>query len=79
MVYVDFSYIFWYIVDVRISADFQARSIYNSKNIPFEDLLNRVSEIDETKKVVLICTIGLKSKEAISKLKKLVIKENFIV
>ena len=58
------------LIDVRISADFQARNIYNSKNIPFEDLLNRVSEIDETKKVVLICTIGLKSKEAISKLKK---------
>lgn len=33
-------------------------------------MLNRVSEIDETKKVVFICTIGLKSKEAISKLKK---------
>ena len=58
------------LIDVRISSDFQARNIYNSKNIPFEDLLNRVSEIDETKKVVLICTIGLKSKEAISKLKK---------
>ena len=58
------------LIDVRISTDFQAKNIYNSKNIPFEDLLNRVSEIDETKKVVLICTIGLKSKEAISKLKK---------
>ena len=58
------------LIDVRISSDFQARNIYNSKNIPFEDLLNRVSEIDERKKVVLICTIGLKSKEAISKLKK---------
>ena len=39
------------LIDVRISADFQARNIYNSKNIPFEDLLNRVSEIDETKKL----------------------------
>ena len=58
------------LIDVRISTDFQAKNIYNSKNIPFEDLLNRAYEIDETKKVVLICTIGLKSKEAISKLKK---------
>ena len=33
-------------------ADFQARNIYNSKNIPFEDLLNRVSEIDEKKSCI---------------------------
>lgn len=65
------------LIDIRPKDDFNRSNITNSKNIPFETLEQNISSIDNSKKVVLICTIGLKSKEAISKLHLLGLKADF--
>lgn len=39
-------------------------------NIPLNDIINRISEIDQSKKVVFICKSGSRSKKAILELKK---------
>lgn len=59
------------IIDVRSTVDFQIKHIEGSKNIPFDQLSNKISEIDNSKKVVVICKIGFLSKQAILELYKL--------
>ena len=44
--------------------------IKNAKNIPFSTLIDKINELDISKKTVITCKIGLLSLQAISKLKK---------
>lgn len=65
------------LIDIRPEKDFKISNIANSKNIPFETLEQNINKIDNSKKVVFICTIGLKSKEAIFKLYSFGLKADF--
>lgn len=59
------------IVDVRPKIDFDLNNIKDSINIPFENLENDINKIDSSKKIIVVCKIGMLSKEAILKLKNI--------
>ncbi|AXX85783.1 molybdopterin-synthase adenylyltransferase MoeB [Aliarcobacter skirrowii] len=59
------------IVDVRPKIDFDLNNIKDSINIPFESLEDDINQIDSLKKVIVVCKIGMLSKEAILKLKNI--------
>ena len=50
-----------YVVDVRIPDSFNAKSIQGAVNIPLAQLRNRISEIPQDKKVILVCDSGYTS------------------
>ncbi|RBQ30463.1 molybdenum cofactor biosynthesis protein MoeB [Arcobacter sp. FW59] len=58
------------IIDVREKIEDDLALIENAKNISFSTLLDRIDEIDSSKKTIITCKIGLLSLQAISKLKK---------
>ncbi|HJE03641.1 MAG TPA: molybdopterin-synthase adenylyltransferase MoeB [Aliarcobacter thereius] len=58
------------IVDIRENIKEDEKSIKNSKQVDIKDILEDLTILNNQKRVVLVCTIGLKSKEAIIKLKK---------
>ncbi|WP_418179541.1 molybdopterin-synthase adenylyltransferase MoeB [Aliarcobacter lanthieri] len=58
------------IIDVREKIEDDLALIKNAKNIPFSTLIDRIEELDISKKTVITCKIGLLSLQAISKLKK---------
>ncbi|WP_418184744.1 molybdopterin-synthase adenylyltransferase MoeB [Aliarcobacter vitoriensis] len=58
------------IIDVREQIEDDLALIRNAKNISFSTLLDRIDEIDSSKKTIITCKIGLLSIQAISKLKK---------
>ncbi|WP_198306008.1 molybdopterin-synthase adenylyltransferase MoeB [Arcobacter vandammei] len=58
------------IIDIRQDLSEALKAIKNSKNIQIPTLLENINLLDNSKKTIIVCTIGLKSKEAILKLKK---------
>ncbi|OCL84286.1 molybdopterin-synthase adenylyltransferase MoeB [Arcobacter porcinus] len=58
------------IVDIRENIKEDEKLIKSSEQIDIKEILEDLSILNNQKKVVLVCTIGLKSKEAIIKLKK---------
>lgn len=50
-----------YVVDVRIPDSFNVKSIQGAVNIPLAQLRNRISEIPQDKKVILVCDSGYTS------------------
>ncbi len=56
------------LIDVRESAEFLASRIAGAKSLPLSELETRVSELDRTKPVYLICRTGRRSAEAQKKL-----------
>lgn len=57
-------------VDVRTKGEFGGRSIKGFKNIPLDQLGNRLSQLPKDKTLVLICQSGSRSSMAARKLKK---------
>lgn len=50
-----------YVIDVRIPDSFNAKSIQGAVNIPLAQLRNRIDEIPQDKKVILVCDSGYTS------------------
>lgn len=57
------------IIDIRQPHELQIGKIENTKAIPFGQLVRRKDELDSSKKVVVVCKIGLLSSEVIRQLK----------
>ena len=49
------------ILDVRSTAEFVAGHIPRAKNIPVQDLPNRLGEIDKSKRIIVYCRSGARS------------------
>ncbi|QKF74429.1 ThiS adenylyltransferase (Rhodanese domain) [Aliarcobacter faecis] len=58
------------LIDIRQPHELQIGKIEGSKGIPFGQLVRRKDELDTTRKVVVICKIGLLSAEVIRQLKE---------
>lgn len=60
------------IVDVREPAEFATGHMRDAKNIPLQELAQRVSELDKfkAKPVVVVCQSGVRSAKATTQLKK---------
>ncbi|MDP4083644.1 MAG: rhodanese-like domain-containing protein [Bacillota bacterium] len=58
-------------IDVRTPGEFKGRSIKEFKNIPLDQLTNKVSSLSKEKEVVVICQSGMRSARAAKILKKL--------
>ncbi|RBQ28694.1 molybdopterin-synthase adenylyltransferase MoeB [Aliarcobacter vitoriensis] len=58
------------LIDIRQPHELQIGKIEGSKGIPFGSLVRRKEELDSSKKVVVICKIGLLSAEVIRQLKE---------
>jgi rhodanese-related sulfurtransferase len=58
------------IIDVREKADFRSGKIVGSKNIPAAELIKRVSELDKSKPVVLVCSNGQQTAKLALQLKE---------
>lgn len=56
-------------IDVRTPGEFNARNIKGFKNIPLQQLHQKVTELSKEKEVVVICQSGMRSNKA-SKLLK---------
>jgi NADPH-dependent 2,4-dienoyl-CoA reductase/sulfur reductase-like enzyme/rhodanese-related sulfurtransferase len=59
------------LVDVRVEEEFFVRSIPGSINIPLSELLDRIDELDRSREIILNCKVGLRSYNALLKLKRL--------
>ena len=57
-------------VDVRTPGEYKAGHQKKFTNIPLSNLAGRMSELDKTKEVVLICQSGMRSMRAARMLKK---------
>jgi rhodanese-related sulfurtransferase len=57
-------------VDVRTPEEFQLNHIQGFKNIPLQQLPQRMNELSKEKEVVVICQSGIRSRKASSLLKK---------
>lgn len=60
----------YYYVDVRTPGEFSTKKIKGFKNIPLNDLANRMDQIPKDKKIVVICQSGARSTAASRQLKK---------
>ena len=60
------------IVDVRDPDEFAAGHIRDSKNIPLNELPQRIGELDKfkSKNVIVVCQSGVRSSKATAQLKK---------
>jgi rhodanese-related sulfurtransferase len=60
------------IVDVRDAAEFATGHIRDAKNIPLNDLQQRIGELDKSKSknVIVMCQSGVRSAKAAGQLKK---------
>lgn len=58
------------LIDVRTPDEYKAGHIAEAKLIPLQELPNRLSEIDKTKKVYVICHSGNRSSQASQILKE---------
>lgn len=56
------------LIDVRYPAEYRAGHIEKAKNIPFEKIATYTG--DKTKTIYLVCTAGVRSKQAAKILKK---------
>jgi len=59
------------LVDIRVEEEYFVRAIPGSINIPLGELLSRVDELDRTKGIIFNCKVGLRSYNALLKLKRL--------
>ena len=57
------------IIDVRTPLEFEDFHFDTSKNIPLQELSERISEIDSSKPVYLVCQSGVRSGKALVQLK----------
>lgn len=57
------------IVDVRSSGECQCGSLKQAINIPLESLNSKLSKINKSKPVIVVCASGMRSKSAVSILK----------
>ncbi len=53
------------VVDVRTSGEFAQRSAPGSLNIPLDQLLRRMDELDRSKPIILCCASGSRSANAL--------------
>ncbi|AXK49772.1 molybdenum cofactor biosynthesis protein MoeB [Aliarcobacter trophiarum LMG 25534] len=58
------------IIDIRQNIEPDLEMINDSKNIKADEIVPKIDELQASKKCIVVCTIGLKSKEVILKLKK---------
>lgn len=58
------------IVDVRKPDEFSVGHLRNSKNIPIDDLSRRVSELDKSQAVLLVCQSGVRASRAVAECKR---------
>ncbi len=67
------------IVDVRDPAEFAAAHIRDSRNIPLNELPQRINELDKfkSKSVIVLCQSGVRSSKATMQLKKAGFNEVF--
>ena len=49
------------LLDVRTQGEYHSEHLPNSKNIPLNELANRVSELDKSKEIGVICASGSRS------------------
>ncbi len=57
-------------IDVRTPGEFQSRHQKPFKNIPLNELAQRVEELDKQKEVIVICQSGMRSMKAAKLLKR---------
>lgn len=67
------------LLDVRTPAEISERSIAGSLNIPLQEIEQRLSEIPQDKKLLVICRSGNRSRQAIQILSKHGYKELYNV
>ncbi|MDR3251301.1 MAG: rhodanese-like domain-containing protein [Tannerella sp.] len=58
------------LLDVRTRSEFGGEHAEGSKNIPLDELVHNLSELDENMPVIVVCASGVRSKKAASILKK---------
>jgi rhodanese-related sulfurtransferase len=58
------------IIDVRTKAEFQSQSHPRAKNIPLDQLSDKMKTLDKTKPVLVCCASGARSGVAAGMLKK---------
>lgn len=58
------------VLDVRSETEFSGGHINKSKNIPLNQLSNRLAELGQTKTIITVCASGIRSGAAISTLEK---------
>ena len=67
------------IVDVRKSDEFSAGHLRDSKNIPIDDLDKRVSELDKTHPVLVVCQSGVRASRAAAEFRRAGFGEVYIL
>lgn len=67
------------IVDVRDAAEFAGGHLRDSKNIPLNELPQRIAELNKfkSKSVIVLCQSGVRSSKALTQLKKAGFNEVF--
>jgi len=48
------------LIDVRTSEEYSLDSIEGAKNIPVDELRNRISEIPQDREIIIVCQVGLR-------------------
>jgi rhodanese-related sulfurtransferase len=67
------------IVDVRKSDEFNAGHLRNSKHIPIDDLDQRVSELDKSQAVLVVCQSGVRASRAAANFKRAGFAEVYVL
>jgi rhodanese-related sulfurtransferase len=67
------------IVDVRKSDEFSAGHLRDSKNIPIDNLDKRVSELDKTHPVLVVCQSGVRASRAAAEFRRAGFGEVYIL
>ena len=67
------------IVDVRKSDEFSAGHLRDSKNIPIDDLDKRVSELDKSHPVLVVCHSGVRASRAAGEFRRAGFGEVYIL
>lgn len=60
----------YFYMDVRTPGEFKSNKIKGFKNIPLDQIKNRLTQIPQDKKVVVICQSGARSSAACRQLSK---------
>ena len=60
----------YFYMDVRTPGEFKSKKIKGFKNIPLDQIKNRLTQIPEDKKLVVICQSGARSSAACRQLAK---------
>ena len=67
------------IVDVRKSDEYNAGHLRDSKNIPVDDLAKRVSELDKTHPLLVVCQSGVRASRAAAEFRRAGFGEVYIL